>query len=739
MRLLSIRFKLLVYLILLGLQCYEPLYAQTFTKPEKDFRFNWIQTARVFLMDAYQPPFAPVLEYNADTLAKTMVDMDANVVRIGTMGKYAMIQGINFTKHPSLGNRDILQETIDACKPKGIKVIPYISTGHKLGWSMVTNDFPEYGQKTTPNGIPDRSHMYVGEDHGTVCWMGPYRDAYLKYVEHVVRDYEIDGIYFDSWKTLYFWPDNKICYCEGCVNGFRKATGLELPYHEKIEDYTADDQSIIDKYHQWYKEEYITKVVLKVHDLVKSYKDIPMICNIENPHNMVTLDPRIINAMDAFLYERGNTILERAEGVGVPRSVGLHIWPYVGVYHNWPRLAFQGVNYQQEIFTNLMFGGGSIIAQPTGYIYQPDNRKYIRYPFRIIKDNENLFEGLESNPYVGVVFATKGPDKLEQSSWNDGLVNSRTSTLGAFSACLYNHIQVSSISDLVLDDLSRLKKYPVIYLANIPHLSADRIKNITEYVNDGGSLIVSYSTSLYDENGTRKSDFDLAGLLGVSSINPTGDLADIIQSYQSMTGGPNDLYLSESAGENGFGGNQLHNRLYPLWFFEPVEVKNGGELIMNIVTGPDQKSILPGVVVSKHGKGKVLYCASALESLFQADGQNMIGELVGKFIETITTDAIPYKLDAPASLIANLTNKKNCMVLQMTNWTGNKFEHPLVNEYYLAPVENVRLQILVPENKKVKKIYTLVDGEYTEKMIGKTLEMFFTQINSYQAVVVEFE
>jgi len=33
--------------------------------------------------------------------------------------------------------------------------------------------------------------------------------------------------------------------------------------------------------------------------------------------------------MDAFLFERGHSMLERPEGMGVPRSVELHIWPYV--------------------------------------------------------------------------------------------------------------------------------------------------------------------------------------------------------------------------------------------------------------------------------------------------------------------------------------------------------------------------------------------------------------------------
>src|SRR5690606_33312077 len=113
--------------------------------------------------------------------------------------------------------------------------------------------------------------------------------------------------------------------------------------------------------------------------------------------------------------------------------------------------AFQGIDYQQEIFTNLMFGGGSIIAQPTGYIYDKTNRHYVSYPFGIIKKNEEVFEGLENVPYVGVVFAYESPQEHIRRGWLSGITNARTSTRGAFSACLNTHTQVGSVSEFILD------------------------------------------------------------------------------------------------------------------------------------------------------------------------------------------------------------------------------------------------------------------------------------------------
>lgn len=737
LRVTATRISILV--ILLSMVSFSTIYAQTHTIDPKPEKFEWIQTARVFLMDAYQPPFAPKLEFDAELLAETMADMNANVVRIATMGKYATIQGIRFSTHPDQGDRDLLAETIEACKPRGIKVIPYISTGHKLAWSMVTEEYPEYAQKTTPDGLPDRSHMYVGEDHGTVCWMTPYREAFMDYVEHVVRDYDIDGIYFDKWTPHYFWPGKQLCYCDGCKNGFRETTGLEIPYHENEEDYSHHELRTIDKYHEWYLEKYITTVVLQVHKLVKSYKDIPLISNINTPEVLANLDPRIINSMDAFLYERGRTMLERAEGVSVPRSLGQHIWPYIGVYHNWPRLAFQGLNYQQEIFTNLMFGGGAIIAQPTGYMYNNDHREYVSYPFEVIKMNEEKLRGLNNFPHIGVVFGYSSPQKLIQKTWYDGSTDTRTSTLGAFSACLYGHVQVSSLTEFVLDDPNLLKKYPVLYLANISFLSDERIKNIRDYVSNGGNLVASYATSLFDEKGDRQTKFGLEDLLKVSPENPSGELSEIIKSYRSMVGGPNDLYLLTTEEGNATFREDWQERLFPCWFYQPVKVLEGGKVLMNIVTGPDQKPILPGIVMSGYGKGNVIYCASALESFYYTGGQDIVQDLILKFVASVSKTPSPYTMEAPASVIANLTTGKNRIVLHLTNWTGNKLEVPLKNEYYLAPVENVRLKIVIPEGSQVKNVSTLVKTDFSKELKGNQLEVSLPRVEAYQGIVVDLK
>jgi hypothetical protein len=702
-------------------------FSQAPADPAAGDRFDWLNTARIFLIDAYQPPFAPRLEFDAEKLALTMVAMHANVVRMATMGKYATIQGIRFSTHPDQGDRDLLAEMIAAAKPRGIKVIPYISTGHKLAWSIVTRDYPDYAQRTEPGGGPAVDHMYVGENMGAICWNTSYRQAYLDYVTHVVRDYDIDGIYFDSWMPFYFWPGRQVCYCDGCVKGFKKATGLDLPWHRNESDYTARDDEIIEKYHQWYREEFIG-ILGEVRKIVKSYKDIPLIYNINNPEKIVHEDPRVIASMDAFLYERGESMLERAEGVSLAKALGIKVMPYISGYDNWPRLVNNKLDVQQEIFTTLMFGGAPIISQPYPYIYSEQNRQYVSFPFNIISKNEGLFGKMKNLPYVAVIYGTGDPEGHARHSWW-WKADTRTATLGAFAACLYNHIQVTSGMQSLLDNPGQLAQYRAVYLADNVYLTDGQIKNLTDYVNNGGGLITCYATSHYDKDGKRNMDFALGKLLRVRSIR----LPEELDTYQAMIGGPNDLYYLKreaSAGPD----SKWNDQLVPLWYYEPVEVLEGGQVAMDIVTGDGRRPLLPGIVTSSYGKGRVIYSASSLESLFYSNGNPVLKEIIADLVGMATASILPYSTDAPSAVITNLTYSGKDYLLQLTNWTGNKFEKTHVMEDYIADKNNITVKFTIPAGMSVAKVESLTGTRIISGIKKNTVEILIPKLGAYEGI-----
>ncbi len=690
---------------------------------------DWLDTARVFLLDAYQYPFSPRLEFDADKTAETMARLGFNTIRFPAIGMYATIPGLRFPVFPGQGDRDLLAEMLAAAKRRGIRVVVYLGTGHKLAWSIVTKHYPEYGQRTRPGGLPDRTHFFVGEDFGTVCWNTPYRAAYFDMLTRVVRDYDIDAVYFDRWTPQYFWPGLKVCYCEGCRRGFRAATGEELPYRERREDYTDRELNTIRRYHDWYRS-LIVEILEQAHKIVRSHKDIPLIANINNPQLYATEDRRLLAPMDAFLYERSASLLERAEGVSLIRAAGLRVWPYIGSYHNWPRVAEAGYDYSQEIYTTVAFGGSPIVAQPTGYLLHTENERFIREPFALLAQHEDDFKGFENVPYVAVVWSDRNPPGHARSGrWFQA--DARSATRGAFAACLHRHFQVSSVSERLLDDPAALARYRVLYLADVTHLTQSQADNVRAFVRNGGGLVVSYATGLYDGQGSRAGRFAFEDLIRVRPAPTTDELTELVHVYSTNLGGPNDLYLLLRDGITELPA-RWRGRLVPLWYFEPVATLDGAKVLMDIVTGDGSRPVLPGVVFSQYGKGRVLYCASSLESLYDGTREQVLADLIRDFVLAVSPEPPPFEIEGPASVVANLRFRGGRRVLHLVNWSGGTPEARYGSYYHLPVVENLRIRV----GQLVKQVHGYPQKIATRRR-GATTEFVLPRLGGYQAICWE--
>jgi hypothetical protein len=193
--------------------------------PHSVAEFEWLRHARIFILDAYTYTLAPTIEFNAQALAETMVDMHADTLRVATSGNYWLIPGTPFATAPDLGDRDILAGCIAACKPRGIRIVPYVRTGGEVAAEIVN---PDWAYRDNPTGrIP--VWWDLGAKRSAFCWNTGYRQAFYDLVEKLVSDYDIDGVYFDAWKIFYRFRPPKVCYCPGCKKGFHQATAWTCP------------------------------------------------------------------------------------------------------------------------------------------------------------------------------------------------------------------------------------------------------------------------------------------------------------------------------------------------------------------------------------------------------------------------------------------------------------------------------------------------------------------------------
>ena len=473
-----------------------------------------------------------------------MVDMHANVLRIATSGHCGwMIPGTQFVASSDLGNRDILAECITACKQREIKVVPYINTSHTQKTSQIQ---PDWAQKLSPDGNYS-SIWSMGEKVTPICFNSSYRQAFYDLIRTVVSKYDIDGIYFDTWVPFHFFEGKeKICYCDGCRKGFKEASGMDIPYKENPDEYSSAELRIIDLYREWCREE-LFKVFSETKRIVKSYKDIPLIYNIGNPTTIINEDLRILQGSDAFLYERGRSMIERAEGVSLATSHGLAVWPYVGTYDPSPRIPHFKYELSQEIFTSVAFGGSPILYHTYFFVEHPESRGIIKEAFRILDENDKYIKGFSSDKFCAVIWNNTDPPGHAVNAWLWD-TNARLNSLGSFSSCIHNHIQTTSLLKQDLDNIDILNSYKVLFLPDICYLTDKQIANIIKFVENGGGLVMTYATSLYDENGKKRSDFALGNLARIKYHTPDDQMLEKISKNLNFGSGW-DLYLKTRTGQ----------------------------------------------------------------------------------------------------------------------------------------------------------------------------------------------
>lgn len=696
--------------------------------------FDWLSSSRIFILDAYTYPFYPNIEFDAEKLAETMVDMHADTLRVATSGHTYLIGGTPFQTAHDLGDRDILAECVAACKPRGIKVVAYIRTGGTLAAEIVK---PEWAYRFNPQG--DISARWnLGARHSALCWNTSYRQAFYELIDRVVSRYDIDGIYFDAWKIFYGFKPPYVCYCNGCREGFAKATGLELPYRENPGQFTSQERETIRRYQDWYREEMV-EVSRETKRIVRSHKNIPLIFNLNHASNIRNLsftDPRIVDETDAFLYEMSKSMLERAQGISLAVSHGLAVWPYVDAYHGYGRIGINSEDIHQHICATVAYGGSPILYHTYFFTDHPEARKPVREAFAVFDKNKRYVEKFEPLQFCAVVWNDEDPPGHASDAWLWD-ANARLCTSGAFAACMDGHIQATSFLREDLDNLELLKQYKVLYLPDICQLSQRQVANIEQFVASGGGLVMTYGTSLYDQNSKKRSDFALGDLARIQCVNPDQQLGDKISSHYCF-GGVWDLYLKARDAQQVLG-SPLADDLMPTFLCQPMKALPGATVVADVVLGTNSEPIFPGLVVAEYGKGKVAYISSALDAMYLQTHIRQFQDFIRDVVEYVSPEPLPYEMDAPSSLITNMTEQGDTRVLHLVNWTGCKQERPQQKVYYIPPMEDVTIRFRLPPGKSVRNVSLFVPASFSYTQDKDTLQVTLPKVEKYQAVVIEME
>ena len=383
---------------------------------------------------------------------------------------------------------------------------------------------PEWISVTEEGAI--RRHWSNPEAFVTCAW-GDYNRGFMsEVIREVAHTYDIDAIFANRW------AGHGVCYCAHCTHAFRAKTGFDLP--RKRDPFSEVWQAWLG-----WSREVLTALVGHWNAVVASER--PHGRFIPNIGNSSMLDFKLDDIRRfcpiLFVDHQGRTGVvpiwsagrdgKRMRGVMGNTPVGLVTSTSVEEKWRWKDSVQSPEEIRMWMLDGMAHGLRPWFTKFNGKVH--DNRWLppIAETFHLHAKLEPELAFLSPSAEIALL----DPSTTLRSWHADDREAAEGHELGLYHALVEARLPFEFLSDVVMSDAA-LDRYKVIAVANAAFLSDTQCDSLSRYVERGGSLVISFETSLYDEQGRRRADLGLAALIGASVAGET--LGPVKNSYIAL-------------------------------------------------------------------------------------------------------------------------------------------------------------------------------------------------------------
>jgi hypothetical protein len=601
-----------------------------------------------------------IINYDAKAVAAYMKKSNSNVIIVNAGGIVDFFH--NETELPHFNpfmkeGQEILADICAEC--------------HKNGFYVITRVDFRGAQKYRYDAHPDwfaanadGSPRVSPQGLYSPCYVGEYANGHaVRFIKNLMSKFPIDGI----WENAVGFGTGP-CYCRSCREAYKADTGKDIPVGD---DYRAP---LFGEYRAW-KAKKADEHIKRIRSAVKSFGDEKAYSAevFGMFHNSIRsgIDTYAVKNFDyivgvGFLTGKGSDkpyddLSYAASAVRFLKAMDPYKTTVLLTGNNGTRWRlvkdpaqetrawmWEGVSVGAN-FWNCMFNGQHPDAA--------DDRRnaYIESDvYSYLKDNEDLIQNQTPVTDVGIYFSKPSKDKARL----EGDESYEMSIKGLEAVLVDSHIPYGFITDNDFT-LEKISGCSVLCLPNAICLPDTHVNIIKKYVENGGSLMASYKTSLYDENGRRRVDFALMDIFGLSY---TGILKDTsVDCYQMIRLPSHSITAGMDADKTLYfinGGNTL--------LTTPND--GNGEIICSYVPiipnqYPEQawiritKTEYPTVYSHKYGKGRVVYFANQMDALVYTNGHEDYFCLMSNSLNSLCEAGWSLETDAPESVHAGFTRQ----------------------------------------------------------------------------------
>jgi len=447
--------------------------------------------------------------FDADELVGGLADQGVDCIELYCKDHHGNVYYPS--RHGIAYGRDVVGETIDACRKRNVRFIAYVSICFDEHSGGLHQDWRE-------TDVDGRAR--VTGPFSWLCMRSPYRDVMLEQIEELATGYDIDGLWMDiipiahpssytntgNGAKLWMMHDVLPCYCHWCRTQFREEHGRALP----LTIGEADRQAVFEfgvAGNRAFIEE--ARALLKRHRpaALATYNGAGGPGDAIDSADIVSIEGH------APWYERQDLIGRWARG----RERSFEIMS-AGALPTSPG-GWNGLDRKPDPVLRLeaaiaaAHGGTTIFGHApfTDGRSDPGQFEGLGAAFRPLKAAEPAIVHPRST--AEVLLAETLKPLTAPRSYGRSL-----EAIEGWSAVLRGeHIQYD------LGSLDRdLARYRLVVLAEQLAMSDAEVGAVRRYVEQGGALLVTGETSLLDEHGRPRADLALADLLGVTTAGRSG-------------------------------------------------------------------------------------------------------------------------------------------------------------------------------------------------------------------------
>lgn len=624
-----------------------------------------------------------------------------------------------------LNNKDVLGYLVKECRKMNMSVV--LRTDPHATRQDMYNAHPDYIAVTADG--QQRRH-WANPDLWVTCALGPYNFDFMTKVNHEIMErYQPDGIFSNRWHG------HGVCYCQHCKENFKKASGLELPLTSNRLD---------PNYQQW-----VTWQTDRLKELwflwdAEIRKQKPNARFIPNGFPDKLLTGKHSDFFFADQQARRGVIPPWSNARGAKElRAGLGMKPLIGIFSvgieeefRWKDSVQNDAEIRVWVAEGVASGMKPCFVKFGGVIYDKRWMDAVAEMYQSYYKNEKYLRNTAPVANVGVVYSEQTNLKYGGQPWQQ---NSRDHETGMYQVLVEDHMPFEMVNDKMLDE-AHLKPFKLLILPNIAALSDEQCSQLKKFVQDGGSLVATFETSLYDEQGKPRKNFALADLFGVDYDN--GIEGPMRNSYLTLNNNPGN-----SAFKQLFEGLEntprVINSVYrakvkpTIAFPDPVTlIPSYPDLPMEDVFPRIAKTDDRQIYLRVIGKGRVVYLPSDMDRSFWQMMSSDHSKLMRNAIHWALNEQPLVTLDTKGVIDVAVWRQKSSMTVHLVNLTNPMMMKGPFRDIF--PV-STGVSVKLPENAKVNGVQLLMAGTKPEfKNNNGTITLQVPGIETHEIVAIDF-